>query len=67
MAGMTYRKVDLTLNPMYVNSDSGYLVAPEEIAEPYTDGRYSVSMDQHSDLYYQEQRNAAKQKERANA
>jgi hypothetical protein len=66
MAGMTYRKVDLSLDPMYVNSDSGYLVAPEEIAEPYTDGSYSVSMEQHSSLYHQES-TRAKKKEMAHA
>jgi hypothetical protein len=67
MAGMTYRKVSLTLTPMYVNGDSGYLVAPEEIADPYTDGSYSVSMLAHSSLYQTEMRAAQQKKEMAHA
>lgn len=51
MAGMTYRKVAFTCAPMYVNGEQGYLVAPEELAEKYTDGRLSLSVPQHADLY----------------
>jgi hypothetical protein len=40
---------------MYVNGDAGYLVAPEEIAERYTDGDVSLSVAQHSDLFNTEQ------------
>lgn len=56
MAGMTYRKVDFTCSPMYVNSSSGYLVAPEEIADGYTDGCLSLSVNQHSSLFESEKR-----------
>ena len=41
MVGMTYRKIGFTCSPMYVNSEAGFLVAPEPIAEKYTDGRLS--------------------------
>lgn len=54
MAGMTYRKVTFYGNPMYVNNDSGYLVAPEEIASKYTDGSVEVDLSQHSSLYARE-------------
>lgn len=54
MAGMTYRKISFTCPPMYVNGDSGYLVAPEEIAEGYTDGSLHLSVDQHSSLFADE-------------
>lgn len=62
MAGMTYRKITLSMEPMYINGEehggggtgNGYLVAPEEIAEPYTDGHIDVDLDQHSNLYYRE-------------
>ena len=51
MAGMTYRKVAFTCSPMYVNGEQGYLVAPEALAEKYTDGRLNLSVPQHADLY----------------
>lgn len=51
MAGMTYRKVSFSNSPMYVNGDSAYLVAPEEIAEGYTDGSLHLSTVHHSDLF----------------
>jgi len=51
MAGMTYRKVAFTCTPMYVNGEQGYLVAPEALAEKYTDGRLSLTVPQHADLY----------------
>lgn len=54
MAGMTYRKINFACSPMYVNGDSGYIVAPEEIAEDFTDGSLSLSVDQHSHLYHSE-------------
>lgn len=59
MAGMTYRKIALRSDPMYVNSDSGYLVAPEEIADEYTDGSLRFSLSQHADLHDREQQDAA--------
>jgi hypothetical protein len=55
MAGMTYRKISFDVEPMYVNNESGYLVAPEEIAENYTDGAMSMSLQQHSALFHREQ------------
>lgn len=54
MAGMTYRKVGFSCEPMYVNNDSAYLVAPEEIASRYTDGSLCLSVQQHSNLYENE-------------
>ena len=54
MVGMTYRKVSFTCPPMYVNNDAGYLVAPEEIAERYTDGSLTLHVDTHSNLFTNE-------------
>lgn len=54
MAGMTYRKIRFACTPMFVNGDSGYLIAPEEIAADYTDGSLNISVDQHSNLYARE-------------
>lgn len=51
MAGMTYRKVVFTCAPMYINSEAGYLVAPEEIAENYTDGSLHLDTDAHANLF----------------
>lgn len=52
MSGMTYRKVDFsTQGSMYVNGDSGYLVAPEEIAAGYTEKSLSFDAPIHSDLH----------------
>lgn len=50
MAGWTYRKVSFSADPVYVNS-GGYLVAPESIAEQYTDGSLYLSVSQHSRLF----------------
>jgi hypothetical protein len=64
MAGMTYRKVTFTRSmdngEMYVNGDAGYLVAAEELAEKYTDGRIHMSFAQHADLYETERADAAR-------
>jgi hypothetical protein len=57
MAGWTYRKIGFGCDPMYINA-GGYLVAPEHIAEPYTDGSLKLSVPQHSDLYESEKVNA---------
>lgn len=65
MYGMTYRKISFECSPMYVNSCAGYLVAPEELASHYTDGRLYLEVQQHSDLFNQEQ--AANERELANA
>ena len=54
MAGMTYRKIEFSASPMYVNSDSGYLIAPEEIASNYTDGGLCLAVDVHSNLFNNE-------------
>ena len=54
MVGMTYRKVRFFADPIYVNSQAGYLVAPEEIAKNYTDGSLSLPTSDHSNLYVQE-------------
>lgn len=53
MAGWTYRKIDFFCSPMYVNA-GGYLIAPEEIAAPYTDGSLRLSVNQHSSLFESE-------------
>ncbi len=53
MAGWTYRKIGFDCSPMYINA-GGYLVAPEEIAEPYTDGRLNMSVRQHASIYESE-------------
>jgi hypothetical protein len=59
MAGMTYRKIAFSASPMYVNGDSGYIVATEEVAQPYTDGSLSVSVTTHSTLFNDERENAS--------
>lgn len=51
MAGMTYRKIAFRCAPMFVNNDSGYLIAPEDIATHYTDGSLYLEVDQHSSLF----------------
>lgn len=55
MAGLTYRKIEFTGSPMYVNGEAGYLVAPEEIAKNYTDGALNLYLDEHARLYDREQ------------
>jgi hypothetical protein len=55
LAGWTYRKIDFECRPMYINS-GGYLVAPEPIAEKYTDGELRLSVSQHSSLYDRERK-----------
>jgi hypothetical protein len=57
MAGWTYRKIAFSCDPMYINA-GGYLVASEDIAEPYTDGSLRLSVPQHSDLYESEMSHA---------
>lgn len=55
MAGMTYRKVRFTCEGMYVNGESGYVVAHEELANHYTDGRlYIDDAPRHSRLLREE-------------
>lgn len=55
MVGMTYRKIGFSCRPMWVNSDSGYLVAPEEIAETYANASLSLEVRAHSNLYETEE------------
>ncbi len=56
-SGMTYRKVRFVCPPMYINNESGYLIAPEEIAQHYTDGSlYLNDLDSHARLYHSEQK-----------
>ena len=50
MAGWTYRKISFDCSPIYVNS-GGYLIGPEQVVAPYTDGRLDLSLDQHSRLF----------------
>jgi hypothetical protein len=54
MAGWTYRKITFGCALMFINSDSGYLIAPEKIAADYDDGRLTLSVDQHSSLFQSE-------------
>ena len=56
MVGMTYRKIGFTCDPMYVNGSSGYLVAPEELADRYAKSeRLGLDVAIHSSLYHTEQ------------
>lgn len=59
MQGMTYRKVNMSLltrpKTGYINSGSGYLVAPEDIATHFTDGNITINVEAHSALFAQEQ------------
>jgi hypothetical protein len=57
MAGWTYRKIDFSCDPMYVNA-GGYLIAAEDIAEPYTDGELCLDVSQHASLFERELVNA---------
>lgn len=47
MYGWTYRKIGLRLRPIYVNSERGYLVAPEPLADRFTDGQVSLDLHEH--------------------
>jgi hypothetical protein len=52
LAGMTYRKIGFAVDYMYVNS-GGYLVAAEALADRYTDGEVTVSLNsEHDDRTY---------------
>lgn len=51
MNGMTYRKVEFSASPMYVNSSSGYLIGSEELIAPFTDGRFSLDLRRHATLF----------------
>jgi hypothetical protein len=50
MTGGSVRRVGLSISPMYVNSESGYLVASREVLQSIPEGRVSLSMYQHSSL-----------------
>jgi len=49
MAGMTYKKVDLSASPQYVNSGYGYLVADEQTCSQTTAVFYSHGKHSHLD------------------
>jgi hypothetical protein len=51
MYGWTYRKIGFECSPMYVNGDSAYLIAPEEIAGNYTDGHLVIRTNTHATLF----------------
>lgn len=53
MVGMTYRKIEFSLGEAYINA-GGYLIAPEDIATDYTDGRLNLYVDPHENLYNRE-------------
>lgn len=46
LTGMTYRKVRFTAAPQYVNSDSGFLVAPADVLDS-TDALHISNDDEH--------------------
>jgi hypothetical protein len=51
MTGMSYRKIHYSVEPMYINGSTGYLVSDQETLT-IEDLRFDL--DQHSDLYAQE-------------
>jgi hypothetical protein len=54
MAGLTYRKIGFGCGPMYINS-GGYLIAPEEIAQRYSEDRsLYLDVSTHASLYDRE-------------
>lgn len=59
MAGLTYRKIGFTCTPMYVNGDSGYLVASEEIVQAFTDRHLSLYLNTHATLHHSEMENVS--------
>lgn len=55
MAGLTYCKVGVVIDPMYVNSNTGYLVGPEELISRYRkSGSLRMNLNTHSDLHRRE-------------
>ena len=50
MTGWTYRKTGFGCDHMYINS-GGYLVAPENLAEQYTNRNVHLSVEKHARLY----------------
>lgn len=58
MTGLTYRKVSFSASPMYVNSDAGYLVAPESLAAQFTDGSVRMPLAAHANIYNHEMEHA---------
>ena len=47
LAGMTYRKVSLTLRPMFVNGSKGYLVSTEETCQSTPEVNYDGEGHEH--------------------
>jgi hypothetical protein len=44
LTGMTYKRISFNVDAMYINNDSGYLVAPEDIAAPISNLRLNVDV-----------------------
>lgn len=49
MTGLPYRKIDFGCDPMYVNSEAGYLLAAKEILDTTT--AIYLDVDRHANLY----------------
>ena len=60
MTGLSYRKIGFQCSPMYVNGDSAYLVASEDVAARYGErGNLRIYADTHSNLHDREAAAAA--------
>jgi hypothetical protein len=59
LSGMTYRKTSFYVSGMYVNDDSGYIIAPEDLAEKIYKRHNGIEINTtaHSNLYIQETNN----------
>ena len=55
MVGGTYRKVGFDADPMYINSNMGYLVGSESVLSEYPDSSLTVRVHEHGNLFQQEQ------------
>jgi hypothetical protein len=53
LAGWTYRKISFRCDPMFVNADSGYLVAPEPVISRHASGLH-LSVSRHASLFSSE-------------
>lgn len=58
MSGWTYRKINFKCDPMFINENKGYLVAPEDIAAKYAETGLYFCVSQHSTLHTEERTNA---------
>lgn len=52
MTGLTYRKIAFDSSPMYVNGNSGYLIASEAVQNQVT--RLNFYLNEHADLHHTE-------------